>query len=76
MSELYFLDSVFKSFDPVVTIYLLFNFILQSFTVSHLREGHYDFPTDAEHPLPPLTVGSSQERARLALELVSEVRNI
>ncbi len=45
----------------------------QSVSVSLLCEGGFGFPVDQEHPLPPLMVGSSLDRARLALEQVSEV---
>ncbi|XP_064398413.1 erythroid differentiation-related factor 1-like isoform X3 [Halichondria panicea] len=45
---------------------------LKSVSVSLLCEGGFGFPVDQEHPLPSLVVGSSLDRARLALEQVSE----
>ncbi len=42
-------------------------------TVSFLRDAGCGIPVDQDRPLPPLVVGSSLDRARLALEQISEV---
>ena len=50
--------------------------VLQSLSVSTLRQGPQTFPDDPTHPLPPLILGCSHDRARLALESVAKVELI
>ena len=47
--------------------------VYKSLSVSALRQGPQTFPDDPTHPLPPLILGCSRDRARLALESVAKV---
>ena len=48
--------------------------MLQSLSVGTLRQGPQTFSDDdPTHPLPPLQLGCSRDRARLALQSIAKV---
>ena len=68
-----FMQTYFDYYSPPSSSPSLPPSSLQFLSVSALRQGPQTFPDDPAHPLPPLVLGGSQDRARLALESIAKV---